>query len=100
MKPRILLVCCAVLALTVGVATATGGNGGNSANAKLCQKNGWVTLYRSDGNPFANEGACLAYAAKGGTFATGTLTINVVVNTLDATGSAAQDFAFAMSGGS
>ena len=96
MRMRILFVCCVALALTVGVATATGGN---SPNAKLCQKNGWKTLYRSDGSPFTNQDACVAYAAKGGTFAVGTLTINVVVNTVDGTGSATQDFPFALSGG-
>lgn len=68
MRLRILLLCCAALALTVGVATATagGGNGGNSANAKLCQKGGWQSLYRSDGSSFANQGQCVSYAAKGG----------------------------------
>jgi hypothetical protein len=74
MKMRMLLVFCATLALTVGAATATAGNGngghgngGNSANAKKCQKGGWKTLYRSDGTPFKNQGACVSYAAKGGT---------------------------------
>jgi hypothetical protein len=66
MRLRILLVCCAALALTVGVTTATGG-GGNSAAAKACQKGGWQTLYRSDGTSFANEDECVSYAAKGGT---------------------------------
>ncbi len=40
---------------------------GNSANAKLCQKNGWQSLYRSTGEPFASQDDCVAYAAKGGT---------------------------------
>jgi len=63
-----MLGCCAALALTVGVATATagGGHGGNSANAKLCQKGGWQNLVRSDGSSFANQGKCVSYAAKGG----------------------------------
>jgi len=39
---------------------------GNSANAKLCQKNGWTGLVTSSGNPFASEEACVSYAAKGG----------------------------------
>jgi hypothetical protein len=36
-------VVCAAIALTAGLATATAG-GGNSANAKKCQKDGWQTL--------------------------------------------------------
>jgi len=87
-----------VLALSVGVATAIGGN---STNAKLCQKNGWKTLYRSDGSAFANQDACVAYAAKGGTFVTGgKLTIDLVVVNRDLTSSNAQDFPFVMSGAS
>jgi len=41
--------------------------GGNSANAKLCQMTGWQTLVRSNGSSFTNEGACVSYAANGGT---------------------------------
>ena len=72
MKLRILLVCCAALALTVGVTVAAAGGpkpgkGGNSANAKKCQKGGWKTLIRSDGSSFKNQGACVSYAAQGGT---------------------------------
>lgn len=40
--------------------------GGNSANAKACQKGGWASLYREDGSTFADQGACVSYAAKGG----------------------------------
>jgi hypothetical protein len=71
-KLRMILACCAALALTVGVATATAGNGkgGNSANAKLCQKGGWTTLYRSDGTTFANQDECVSYGANGGTILT------------------------------
>jgi hypothetical protein len=63
---RILLVCCAALALSVGVATATAG-GGNSENAKKCQKDGWQNWVRSDGTAFKNQGECVSYAAQGGT---------------------------------
>jgi hypothetical protein len=66
MRTQLVLVLCAVFALTVGVATATAG-GGNSANAKLCQKNGWQSLVTSTGETFASEEACVSYAAKGGT---------------------------------
>jgi len=62
---RLMLVLCGLCALTVGVATAYAG-GGNSANAKLCQKGGWQTLVRSEGGSFASEQDCVAYAAKGG----------------------------------
>jgi hypothetical protein len=34
-------------------------------SAQLCQ-GGWQTLLRSDGSSFANQGACVAYAAQGG----------------------------------
>jgi len=88
---------CAVFALSVGVATAAGSN---STNAKLCYKNGWQTLYRTDGSPFANQDACVSYAAHGGTFVAATLTVVVVADTTDGTGNAAQDFAFSLSGGS
>ena len=65
MKLRILLVCCAALALTVGVATAFADGGGNSEAAKACQKGGWQTLVRSDGSTFHNQSDCVSYAALG-----------------------------------
>src|SRR5262245_36746128 len=68
----VLLVLCAVLALTVGVATANAG-GGNSADAKLCQKGGWQHLFTATGGSFASEEACVSYAAQGGTLTTLTL---------------------------
>jgi hypothetical protein len=96
MKLRKTLVLCAVLALSVGVATAIGGN---STNAKLCQKNGWKTaVYRADGSAFASQDACVSYAANGGTFAfatIGNLTVNVIARSADGTG-AAQDFPFTL----
>jgi hypothetical protein len=55
-----------VVALSVGVATATAG-GGNSANAKKCQMGGWTGWVRSDGSTFNNETECVSYGAKGGT---------------------------------
>jgi hypothetical protein len=67
MRMRVLLVLCTTIALTVGVAAAMGGNGGNSANAKLCYKGGWQTLARSNGSSFASQDACVSYAANGGT---------------------------------
>jgi hypothetical protein len=72
MRMRILLACCAGLVLTFGVTVAAAGGpkpgkGGNSANAKKCQKNGWKTLVRSDGSSFRNQGDCVSYAAHGNT---------------------------------
>ena len=57
-------VMCIVLALA-GAGSAFAG-GGNSANAKLCQKGGWETWVRADQTTFANQGACVSYAAQGG----------------------------------
>ena len=58
----VVVVCTA---LTVGIATATAG-GGNSANAKLCQKNGWQTLVTATGDTFQSVDECTSYAARGG----------------------------------
>ena len=60
-----LLVCCAALALMVGVATATAG-GSKSAGVKACSKGGWQALYRSDGSAFANQDQCVSYVGQGG----------------------------------
>jgi hypothetical protein len=68
MKFRLAVVVFSVVALAVGVASATAG-GGNSANAKQCQKNGWMSLIRSDGTSFTSEEDCVSYAAQGGTLA-------------------------------
>lgn len=68
---RLVLLLCALLALAVGVTTASAGNGGNSSNAKLCQKYGYQQLYTSTGQAFRNVGACVSYAARGGTPTTG-----------------------------
>jgi len=66
-----------VLALTatmgiglVGLASPAGAaTGGNSANAKTCQNNGWKTTLRADGTAFKNQGDCVSYAAQGGAYA-------------------------------
>ena len=44
--------------------SALAANGGNSANAKLCQS--WQTLMDSSATQFSNEGACVSYGAQGG----------------------------------
>jgi uncharacterized repeat protein (TIGR01451 family) len=48
------------------VSAASAGGPGNSLNAKMCQKNGWTSLYTRSGQPFASEEACTSYAAMGG----------------------------------
>jgi hypothetical protein len=66
-RMRPLLVLCAALALTVGVTTAAAG-GGNSDNAKLCQKGGWQYVLRADQTALKNDGECVSYAARGGQY--------------------------------
>ncbi len=61
----------AIFALVMGAlvfgTAASADTGGNSANAKLCQKGGYVNYARADGTTFASEGQCVSYAAQGGT---------------------------------
>ena len=75
---QVVLALCAVLAMSIGVPTAAAaatpgngnGNGANSANAKLCQHNGWQNLFRTDGTRFASQDDCVSYGAQGGTILT------------------------------
>ena len=62
----LLLALTLVVALGVGSSVALAG-GGNSANAKACQKNGWMNLQSSTGGSFANASECVSYGAAGGT---------------------------------
>lgn len=48
-----------------------GPGSGNSDAAKKCQKGGYKSLVGADGTTFRNVGACVSFAAHGGTFATG-----------------------------
>ena len=60
----------AVVALgAVGMLASSAGaaSGGNSADAALCDNGGWQNYTRSDNSLFKNEGACVSYAAHGGT---------------------------------
>jgi len=41
--------------------------GGNSKAAHQCQHGGWKNLLRADQTRFKNTGACVSYAARGGT---------------------------------
>jgi hypothetical protein len=50
----------------VFVGGAVGASGGNSANAKLCQHDGWATLTDATATPFASQGDCVSYGAQGG----------------------------------
>jgi hypothetical protein len=66
------VVAAALFAMLVGLAAPAGAQadaGGNSANAKLCQKGGWEGLRGEDGERFTNTGDCVSYAARGGTLA-------------------------------
>jgi hypothetical protein len=56
-----------VLLLMLGVgASAAFAGGGNSANAKLCQKTGWQSAETASGGTFASSEDCTSYAAEGG----------------------------------
>jgi hypothetical protein len=68
MKKRLTLALAAgalVAAMLPGVAAAAA-DGGNSANAKACQKGGWESLQTGTGGVFSNADDCVSYAAKGG----------------------------------
>jgi len=55
------------LALSPSASADRGGvpNGGNSANARLCQNGGWQNVQTSDGVPFSSQGECVAAGAQG-----------------------------------
>jgi len=63
---RFVLLGSLIAALTVGVATATAGNG-SSGKAEACQNGGWQNLVGANAAAFKNQGECVAYAAQGGT---------------------------------
>ena len=56
------LVLCAALTLTAGLATATAGNGEKNP----CKNGRWQTVYRTDGTSFKNEDKCIDYLRAGG----------------------------------
>lgn len=60
------LASCATLVSLVVADNALAAKGGNAANAKLCQKDGWQTLMDSAARPFPNEQACVSHGAHGG----------------------------------
>ena len=64
------IVAIAAIGVPLATATAATAAGGNSTNAKACQKGGWQNFVRTDGTTFSSETACVSYAAKGGTLTT------------------------------
>jgi hypothetical protein len=78
--PVLALLAALVLALVLA-SGALAGNGGNAANAKLCQQSGWRTLMDSSGEPFASEDQCVSSGAQGrAIFALVTLEIELCQN--------------------
>ena len=65
--PVVTVVLSLAVAASLGVTSATAANGGNSANAKLCQKGGWMNVQGSDATQFGNQGECVSFGAHGGT---------------------------------
>jgi len=57
---------CVVMLLAAFAASGALAGGGNSGNAKKCQKNGWQTLITSTGATFTSQEQCVSYAARGG----------------------------------
>jgi hypothetical protein len=64
------IVAFGVLTSVVSALALSGGafaaKGGNSANAKLCQKGGWQHLMDASGSAFASQDQCVGYGASGG----------------------------------
>jgi hypothetical protein len=55
-----------IVGLVCAVQGASASSGGNAVNAKLCQKGGWSNVMDSSAHKFANEDACVSYAAHNG----------------------------------
>jgi hypothetical protein len=66
LSPKKYLLGLALVAALVFAGGALAAGGGNSANAKLCQKDGWQTLMDWSAAAFPNQGACVSYGAHGG----------------------------------
>jgi hypothetical protein len=70
--PFVLVVLFGLAAMPVAGAAGSSesqGDGGNSINAKLCQRDGWQGLARTErpAEPFASEEECVSFAARAGT---------------------------------
>ena len=73
LKTRAALVAASLISLAtpvIGSALPAHAAGGNNANAKACQQGGWKNWVQADGTQFENAGACVSYAAKGGSLTT------------------------------
>jgi hypothetical protein len=68
-RTRLVSVLFALFALTVGIATATAGNG-SAPLKKLCFQGGWQTVYGTDGTIFTGQRDCVSYVTDGGTLTT------------------------------
>ena len=67
---RLTVVLVMLLGLTlVGPMAASAQNGGNSGAAEACQRGGFASLARAEDSrtPFASQGECVSFAARGGT---------------------------------
>jgi hypothetical protein len=62
----VLALLATLTAALVFAGGALAAKGGNSANARLCQKGGWQALMDSSARSFPNQGACVSYGAHGG----------------------------------
>ena len=56
-----------ISAEAAGATTPMSGSNGNSAAAHECQKGGYINYATMSGTTFSNTGACVSYAAQGGT---------------------------------
>lgn len=61
----------ALLAMSLPQVALSAPSNGNSNAAHACQQNGYLSLVGAQGQTFKNVGACVSFAAHGGTFATG-----------------------------
>jgi hypothetical protein len=59
--------CARRLSILAFAGHALAASGGNSAASAACESGGYVNFTDSAGNAFRNEGACVRYAAHGGT---------------------------------
>lgn len=61
------LLTVALVALYAGLAApAALSVKGRNAELNRCKNDGWQSLYTSTGAPFADQGACVSYVARGG----------------------------------
>jgi hypothetical protein len=87
---RTVSITLALLSTLALAAPALAKPGGNSAAAAACEDGGFVNWTDESGNAFRNEGACVSYAAHGGTL----VPVVVVVSPFSVTYEAAGPNAF------